>query len=133
MLVTGIFSFSHSVFSTHPKKNFFQVRFIFVFCKCFQFGPSKNLSFGKGLKLSSANSFRLEESIFCHLEKGYTLYLTIPIFNGPEKETFVTVCKGESAWNHHFLLLPLWFLLYKFQICQFCCLNVELVCNFVVL
>ena len=40
MLLTSIFSFSYNVF--YPSQNKFQFfSFIFVICKCFQFGPVK--------------------------------------------------------------------------------------------
>ena len=53
MLVTSIFSFSHNVFYSLSKmgKNHHVSHILLVDCKCFQFGPSETLSFGKEVGL----------------------------------------------------------------------------------
>ena len=72
--------------------------------------------FSSDLKLSSANSFRLEESKICHLGKGYDWSLLKPFadnkINSAEKLKFVLerveniVGKGENAGYPQFLLFP---------------------------
>ena len=51
MLVTSIFSFSHNVFHPSPQKINFSVTFILLSASPFSLDRSKNLSFGKELKL----------------------------------------------------------------------------------
>ena len=49
MLVTSIFSFSCNVFNPSQNKYQFFSQIYFVVCKCFQFRPVLNISFGKEL------------------------------------------------------------------------------------
>ena len=51
LLVTSIFSFSHSVFNPFGELSAIFVKLTIVVCKLFQFGRVLNLSFGKGLIL----------------------------------------------------------------------------------
>ena len=75
MLATSIFSFSHNLFNPISNKNHYFKYFYFVVCNGFQFRPfstvtstllENRLSFSSNLKLSSANSFNLEESRISH-------------------------------------------------------------------
>ena len=57
MLATSIFSFSCIVFYSSQEEFLFLIYIYFVVCKCFQFGQSKNLLFGKVLGKNVINPF----------------------------------------------------------------------------
>ena len=51
LLVTSIFSFSHSVFYPFRKLSAIFIKLEIIVCKLFQLGRVQNLLFGKGLRL----------------------------------------------------------------------------------
>ena len=67
----------------------------------------KFMPFSSNLKLSSADSFSIEESKICRLGKGYLVTTQSSLFMNPRKKGFENlVGKGENAGCQHFLLFP---------------------------
>ena len=80
LLVTSIFSFSHSVFYPFEELSAIFIKFEIVVCKLFQFERVLNLSFGKGL-----NAFRS-----LRYQGPYSPTILNTIFR-----SFIKICKFE--------------------------------------
>ena len=90
MLVSRIFSFSHSVFYSIKEKNSHFSYLQFVVWKCFQLAESKILSFGEELSLLFPEN---DSFIYNKL----TLYLKMMIFDTlDEKSLLKTLWKKEK-------------------------------------
>ena len=102
--VTSNFSFAHSVFYLSEELSVIFIKFKIVVWKLFEFRRIKKMSFGRGLNLLLPEHFLV---ILC--KKGVN---SLP-HNFLRKKPFENIVgKGENAGNHHFLLIPQYFLLF---------------------
>ena len=91
---------STSLVNTGGKRSNCSEQVISPFPEVFSTPFEEFLPFSSNIKLSSANSYSLEETKICCLER----------VNNPEEDSKNKVDKGENACNKYFLLFQQYFL-----------------------
>ena len=128
MLVTSIFSFAHIVFYSFQHKFQFLNHYLFIICKCFEFGQGQNFVVCRLIKSLANVSHSPKETLrFYHLTHIEFPFMYFNPF--PNKPLFLRVCSTsllKTLWEKEKLLvtsnfsfsqciLPIWRTFYNFD------------------